>query len=139
MGVEVCGLDIPLLDFSQGDVAINARIDQEDSCYYIVQVDQASEELDVQVSEGKVEIYDWELKRVHSIAGLRQFYLFTEVTSEFEVTTGGIGNTQEKLEILVNDNGDEQIDEIIDTQEDILEEVKDIEITDEGTSSVGDN
>jgi len=61
----------------------------------------------VQVSEGEVEIYDWELKKVHSIAGLRQFYLFTEVTSEFEVTTGGIGNTQEKLEILVNDNGDE--------------------------------
>ena len=61
------------------------------------------------------------MQRVDSIAGLRQFYLFTEVSSNFEVTTGGIGNTQEKVEILVNENEDEAIGEILDAEEETLE------------------
>ena len=117
MGEQSCGLPGPMIDFSVGDVAITASIEEGDSCYYVVEIDSASDELDVQVSSGVVRIYDQDLQNVDSVAGLTKFFIFTETSADFEVTTGGIGNTQEKVVINVDENGDEAIDEIIDIEE----------------------
>ena len=55
------------------------------------------------------------MEPVDSVEGLAKFYLYTEVSSEFEVTSGGLGDSQEKVTITVNNNGDEAIPEPEDT------------------------
>ena len=72
-------------------------------------------EFDVQLSSGKVTIFNTDFEPVDSVEGLSKFYLYTEVSSEFEVTTGGLGDSQEKVTITVNNNGDEVIPEPSDT------------------------
>ena len=57
------------------------------------------------------------MESVESVAGLSKFYLYTEVSSEFEVISGGLGDAEEKATFTVNNNGDEIIDEIRDTVE----------------------
>ena len=52
IGEQICGLPGPLLDFSGGDVAITSEIEEEDSCYYVVELESSINEFDIQVSSG---------------------------------------------------------------------------------------